>query len=87
MIVNPKKIQALIMGCDKKTINKYTLNINDSHIPSEDSDILSGVEMTINWNLKSIFQRFVEKHVAKQLNAISRIGQKRKGNYNKLFGA
>ena len=67
MIGNPKKILALIRTCDKK--NKYTLNINNSHIPSEDPDILSDVEID-----------------NKQLNAISRIWQKRKGNYNKLFG-
>ena len=33
-----------------------------------------------------MFQLFVEKKVAKQLNAVNRIWQKRKRNYNKLFG-
>ena len=58
MIVNPKKIQALIMSCDKK--NKYTSNINDSHIPFEDSDILSCVEIDNKLN----FKKHISKHIS-----------------------
>lgn len=59
MIVNPKKIQALIMSCDKK--NKYTSNINDSHIPFEDSDILSCVEIDNKLNFKKHISTFCRK--------------------------
>lgn len=34
----------MTLSCDKKE-NKYTLNINDSHITSEDSFILLGFEI------------------------------------------
>ena len=59
MIVNPTKIQAIIMSCDKK--NKHTLNINDSYIPSEDSDILSGLEIDNKLNFKMHVLTFCRK--------------------------
>ena len=59
MIGNPKKIQALIRTCDKK--NKYTLNINNSHIPSEDPDILSDVEIDNKLNFKKLILTFCRK--------------------------
>ena len=43
-IVNPDKFQAMVLSCDKKE-NKYTFDINDSRITSEDSVLFLGVEI------------------------------------------
>ena len=43
-IVNPDKFQATVLSCDKKE-NKYTFDINDSRITSEDSVLFLGVEI------------------------------------------
>ena len=48
------------MSCDKKK-NKHTLNINDSYIPSEDSDILSGLEIDNKLNFKMHVSTFCRK--------------------------
>ena len=48
------KFQAMILSYDKKE-KKYTLNINNSHITSGESDILLGLEI----NNKLSF----EKHI------------------------
>ena len=54
----------MILSSDKKE-NEYTLKINDSHITSEGSVILLGVEIGNKPNLKSIFQLFIKKQVSK----------------------
>ena len=86
MMVNPDKFQAMILSYDKKE-NRYTLNINDSHVTSEDSNILLHVE--INNKIKSENDIYILcRKECKQVNAIIRIqhylGKKEK-TYNKLF--
>ena len=57
MIVNPDKLQAMILSCDKKKENKYDLNINNPIIISSvDTVKLLGIEIDNKLNLKSMFQ-------------------------------
>ena len=54
-----------ITNCDSAVINKkenkHTLNINNSHITSEDSVVLLGVESDKSKTLKSIIQHDIGK--------------------------
>ena len=54
MIANSDNFRVMILSYDEKE-KKYTLNINNSHITSGESDILLGVEIKNKLNF--------EKHI------------------------
>ena len=60
MIVNPEKLQAMILSCDKKKENKYDLNINNPIIISSvDTVKLLGIEIDNKLNFEKHVSTFI----------------------------
>ena len=72
MIVNPDKLQAIVVKRNNKMKDSYSLNINQQVINSENSEKLLGVEIDNQLSFEKHISTLVKK-ASNQLNVISRI--------------
>ena len=72
MIVNPEKLQAIVVKKNAKMKDSYPLNINDLTIDSENSVKLLGIEIDNRLSFEKHISTLCNK-ASNQLNAIGRI--------------